>query len=101
MRTQTDELFPNKNDTAEPSRRYNTGILPSQEIHNLMNSGALRADPPILADQIQPASLDLRLGALAYRVRASFLPGKGQIKAFMFNKPERDTKGAFPSSKKS
>jgi len=77
MRTQTDELFPNKNDTAEPSRRYNTGILPSQEIHDLMNSGALRAEPPILADQIQPASLDLRLGALAYRVRASFLPGKG------------------------
>ena len=29
------------------------------------------------SDQIQPASLDLRLGAIAYRVRASFLPGPG------------------------
>ena len=78
MGAQTDELFPDSQDTAAPGRRFNTGILPSQEIHALIESGALRADPPILAEQVQPASLDLRLGAVAYRVRASFLPGKSR-----------------------
>jgi dCTP deaminase len=43
----------------------------------LAKSGAIRAAQPFAADQIQPASLDLRLGAIAYRVRASFLPGPG------------------------
>jgi len=41
----------------------------------LFQSGALASDRALDADQIQPASLDLRLGAKAYRVRASFLPG--------------------------
>ena len=36
-----------------------------------------RASSPILDAQIQPASLDLRLGPKAYRLRASFLPGRG------------------------
>lgn len=77
MRAQTDELFPHETDPADaPERRYNTGILPSQEIHALIENGALRADPPILPEQVQPASLDLRLGSVAYRVRASFLPGR-------------------------
>ena len=54
------------------------GILPSQELEALARSGSeIRASRPILPDQIQPASLDLRLGAVAYRVRASFLPGRG------------------------
>jgi dCTP deaminase len=35
------------------------------------------ADGGILPDQVQPASIDLRLGDFAYRVDASFLPGKG------------------------
>jgi dCTP deaminase len=43
----------------------------------LAAQGAIRAKHPFAADQIQPASLDLRLGAVAYRVRASFLPGPG------------------------
>ena len=43
----------------------------------LAELGAIRANRPFAADQIQPASLDLRLGAVAYRVRASFLPGPG------------------------
>ena len=43
----------------------------------LAEQGAIRAVRPFAADQIQPASLDLRLGAVAYRVRASFLPGPG------------------------
>jgi len=39
--------------------------------------GAIAPGYPFAADQIQPASLDLRLGEVAYRVRASFLPGPG------------------------
>ena len=55
--------------------RHSTGILPSQEIKALLGEGRIRATRPISDDQIQPASIDLRLGATAYRVRASFLPG--------------------------
>lgn len=54
-----------------------TGILPSQAIHQLIDAQTVRLAHPAAAGQIQPASLDLRLGARAYRVRASFLPGKG------------------------
>ena len=43
----------------------------------LAETGGIRAAYPFAPDQIQPASLDLRLGAVAYRVRASFLPGPG------------------------
>ena len=53
-----------------------TGILPSQEIWKLINSGKIRSTVPISDDQVQPATLDLRLGGVAYRVQASFLPGK-------------------------
>ena len=52
-----------------------TGILPDKEIAALFQSGGLAAPRPLDDDQIQPASLDLRLGDRAYRVRASFLPG--------------------------
>jgi dCTP deaminase len=58
--------------TKEPS-----GILPSQAIRALIAAGEVELAEPIAADQLQPASLDLRLGAVAYRVRASFLPGPG------------------------
>ncbi len=54
------------------------GVLPAQHIRSLAADGAIRADAPLDADQIQPASLDLRLGARAWRVRASFLPGAGR-----------------------
>lgn len=53
------------------------GVLASQQIEEMLSTGAIAA-PPLVAGQVQPASLDLRLGAVAYRVRASFLPGKGQ-----------------------
>jgi dCTP deaminase len=43
----------------------------------LAEAGGISAAYPFAPDQIQPASLDLRLGAVAYRVRASFLPGPG------------------------
>ena len=54
-----------------------TGILPSQGIRQLIAAGEIRAAPDIEPEQIQPASLDLRLGKVAYRIRASFLPGPG------------------------
>src|SRR4051812_44701796 len=41
----------------------------------LAKSGAIIPSYVFDPDQIQPASLDLRLGEVAYRVRASFLPG--------------------------
>jgi dCTP deaminase len=53
-----------------------TGLLPSQRIEALIAEGAVRMGAPADADQLQPASLDLRLGAVAYRVQASFLPGE-------------------------
>ncbi len=56
---------------------FPTGVLPSQAIERLIDTGALSATPPITGPQIQPASLDLRLGDCAYRVRASFLAGAG------------------------
>jgi dCTP deaminase len=51
------------------------GILPARAISRLCDSGVIRLERTPDDDQIQPASLDLRLGARAYRVRASFLPG--------------------------
>ena len=51
------------------------GILPDRMIAALAQDGAIRAPRIFAPDQIQPASLDLRLGSVAYRVRASFLPG--------------------------
>ncbi|HEY3929853.1 MAG TPA: 2'-deoxycytidine 5'-triphosphate deaminase [Candidatus Koribacter sp.] len=65
----TDFLFP----VVEPG---GDGILPSQEIRNFIDMGYIRTSREILPDQIQPASIDLRLWTEAYRVRASFLPGK-------------------------
>jgi len=55
-----------------------TGVLPSQQIRAMQDSGAIAADIPFVAGQVQPSSLDLRLGSVAYRVRASFLAGKGR-----------------------
>lgn len=52
-----------------------TGVLPAQALRDLISKGAISADPAIIPEQIQPASLDLRLGNIAYRVRASFLAG--------------------------
>lgn len=54
------------------------GILPSQAIRALIDAGEVKLAEPILPNQLQPASLDLRLGDVAYRIRASFLPGKGE-----------------------
>ena len=56
---------------------FKTGILPSQALEYCVKvSREIGSLEPVLDDQFQPASLDLRLGPIAYRVRASFLPGK-------------------------
>lgn len=51
------------------------GILPDREIVRLFEAGVVSSERALDVDQVQPASLDLRLGRTAYRVRASFLPG--------------------------
>ncbi|HEY0213622.1 MAG TPA: 2'-deoxycytidine 5'-triphosphate deaminase [Paenirhodobacter sp.] len=53
------------------------GVLPDSAIRRLITEAQIRATPQVTAAQIQPASLDLRLGTVAYRVRASFLAGRG------------------------
>jgi dCTP deaminase len=54
------------------------GILPCQSIDALIAGGGVTAQHPFDRDQVQPASLDLRLGSRVWRVRASFLPGRGR-----------------------
>ena len=55
---------------------HGTGVFPSQKIQEFIQTGRIRAALPITEAQIQPASIDLRMGPVAHRVRASFLPGK-------------------------
>ena len=67
-------------DTTARARDMGTGILPSQRIKEMLLGGDIKPSEPsqsILDDQIQPASLDLRLGYYAYPVDTSFLPGRG------------------------
>ncbi len=58
-----------------------TGVLPGQAIRGLVARGEIAATVPVTDAQVQPASLDLRLGTVAYRVRASFLAGHGRTVA--------------------
>jgi dCTP deaminase len=63
-------------DPGDRQRDVTTGLLPSQLLREAVAQGREILSPqPIGDDQIQPASIDLRLGEVAYRVRASFLPG--------------------------
>jgi dCTP deaminase len=60
-----------------PYGKYSTGILPSHVLRRLIRARReVLATEDITDSQIQPASIDLRLGAVAYRIRASFLPGR-------------------------
>jgi dCTP deaminase len=73
-------------------------VLPAQSLRLLISQGAITADLPVGAAQVQPASLDLRLGTKAYRVRASFLAGAGRkvsarLDEFMMHEVDL-TKGA-------
>ncbi|TNF15504.1 MAG: 2'-deoxycytidine 5'-triphosphate deaminase [Rhodobacteraceae bacterium] len=54
------------------------GVLPDTMLQEMIARGEIAAEPAIIPEQIQPASLDLRLGRVAYRLRASFLAGKGR-----------------------
>lgn len=69
--------------TAKQSGKYGeraaSGIVPAQAIRALISSGRIKLAEPLLPNQLQPASLDLRLGPVAFRVRASFLPGPGTV----------------------
>jgi len=64
-----------------PEQLRRNGILPYQSIKRLIADSAIRADVPIQARQIQPASLDLRVGRKAYRLLSSFLPEQSEIRA--------------------
>jgi len=67
-----------KLDTEAPARPSTyTGILPSQAIHDMLRTHDIVTSDELLPDQIQPASIDLRLGEYAYPVDTSFLPGRG------------------------
>jgi dCTP deaminase len=57
-----------------PTEAWAPGVFPARFIERLRAAGGIAA-PPFDADQVQPASLDLRLGDTAFRVRSSFLPG--------------------------
>ncbi len=63
------------------------GVLPDFEIEALLESGSIRCDLPPEPGQVQPASLDLRLALDAYRLRASFLPGRDRSVADMLQEP--------------
>lgn len=58
-----------------------TGVLSDTQLTQMIARAEIAADPSVIPEQIQPASLDLRLGPIAYRVRASFLAGQGRTVA--------------------
>ena len=60
-----------------PAWLRGAGILSARQIEALAGAGGVVAAEPLAAGQIQPASLDLRLGRRVWRMRASFLPGQG------------------------
>ncbi len=73
--TGADGLFGGEGDERATATARATGILPAQDIRAMVRSREITSVAEIGEDQIQPASLDLRLGRVAWRVRASFLPG--------------------------
>jgi dCTP deaminase len=53
------------------------GLFGRQKIRAMIGRKLIKAETPLESSQLQPASLDLRLSKEAYRVRSSFLPGRG------------------------
>lgn len=77
MNTAREKRFSTFEAGDDPAFSGRGGILPGQQLKTLIDEArAIRSSQPIEAGQIQPASLDLRLGRRAFRVRASFLPGE-------------------------
>src|SRR5262249_54067581 len=72
----TNELFGKAASEEAPGALQGTGLLPYQQIKALIRDHEIWSEADFLSGQVQPASLDLRLGPVAYRVRASFLPGE-------------------------
>jgi dCTP deaminase len=72
MNTQSFSLFPELE--REIQHFHTTGIVPYQELRELIQRGVISASESITEIQLQPASIDLRLGPVGYQVRASFLP---------------------------
>lgn len=54
------------------------GVLSSREIRELIKLKVIKSRASIEESQIQPASLDMRLGGKGYRVSASRLPSKSE-----------------------
>jgi dCTP deaminase len=71
-------LAPPKSKTGQVQALAQHGILPDHRIQDLIYAKQITALDEIASEQIQPASVDLRLGRRAYRVRGSFLPGKSR-----------------------
>ena len=76
MSAQSDPYFAT-GPLAAKAPRHDSGIVPCQGIRALIEAGEIDPGGPLTRGQVQPSSLDLRLGDTAYRVRASFLPGRG------------------------
>jgi dCTP deaminase len=79
-----DLFLDNNSDEAEfkgaPGQKISlSGILPGQIIRTMIENGEIWSQGNISEEQIQPASLDLRLSDIAYRIRASFLPSEGSV----------------------
>jgi dCTP deaminase len=86
---------PGPNDLREPTGPLGDlgtkpGVLPRQRIRQLIRRKMILATADIDDSQLQPASLDLRLGTKAYRVPASFLPGKEKTVAQQLDELEVD-----------
>ena len=75
----TARLFPGGTRAASRGRPSQNGVLPSQDIWRLIRGEHIVAEEPLEEEQVQPASLDLRLGTEVYRLQASFLPGKATV----------------------
>jgi dCTP deaminase len=56
------------------------GVLPRQRLAELASTGAIQSDQPDFIRHLQPASIDLTLGDVAYRLRCSFLPGNQPVR---------------------
>ncbi|MCC1494396.1 2'-deoxycytidine 5'-triphosphate deaminase [Cognatishimia sp. F0-27] len=80
-------------------QNFGPGVLAAQQITALAEAGCIQSAQPFVDGQVQPASLDLRLGTKAYRVRASFLAGGGatvrnRIDQFAMHAIDLDARGA-------
>jgi len=80
----------------EPSE---PGIWPDAWLLDAVESGVIDA-PDFGETQLQPASVDLTLGDVAYRLRCSFLPGKNdtvenQMRSFVLGPPIPLEEGAI------